>query len=93
MRGEQLLAGDHAPADRGSHPSRGAAASVRALLDDLSDRKLDGLRLLARGRSNQETAKELFIGQVFAKLDVRDRAQAVVAAYESGLVRPGDGSR
>jgi len=68
-------------------------------LDSLSERELDVLRLVARGRSNEEIAGELFVslgtvkthvGHIFSKLDVRDRAQAVVAAYESGLVRPGD---
>jgi DNA-binding NarL/FixJ family response regulator len=78
---------------------RAAPRSERpTLLDELSERELDVLRLLARGRSNQEIAKELFIseatvkthvGRIFAKLELRDRAQAVVVAYESGRVRPG----
>ena len=68
-------------------------------LGDLSDRELDVLRLLARGRSNHEIARGLFIseatvkthvGRIFSKLGVRDRAQAVVAAYESGLVQAGE---
>ena len=55
------------------------------------------LRLMATGRSNQEIAGELFlgvetvrthVGNLLAKLGVRDRTQAVVAAYESGFVRP-----
>jgi DNA-binding NarL/FixJ family response regulator len=60
---------------------------------------VDVLRLIGRGRSNEEIASELFIsyatvkthiGRIFTKLELRDRAQAVVAAYESGLVRPGE---
>ncbi len=68
-------------------------------LDQLTGRELDVLRLLARGRSNTEIAEALYLGEatikthvgrILAKLGVRDRVQAVVAAYESGLVRPGD---
>jgi DNA-binding NarL/FixJ family response regulator len=79
--------------------SRDPAAS--SALDDLTGRELDVLRLMARGRSNAEIADDLTIGEttvkthvgnILMKLDVRDRAQAVVAAYESGLVVPGGGS-
>ena len=68
-------------------------------LHELTERELEVLRLLGRGFSNQEVARELWISEstvkthvtrVFAKLELRDRAQAVVLAYESGLVAPGN---
>jgi DNA-binding NarL/FixJ family response regulator len=68
-------------------------------LGQLTERELEVFRLLGRGFSNQEVARDLWISEstvkthvtrVFAKLELRDRAQAVVLAYESGLVAPGD---
>ena len=69
-----------------------------AALAELTPRELEVLRLIARGLSNAAIAQELFVGdatvkthvaRIFSKLDLHDRAQAVVLAYESGLVQPG----
>lgn len=69
-------------------------------LDRLTDREREVLALMAQGRSNGEIAKELFLGEAtikthvsncLAKLHLRDRVQAVVFAYETGLIRPAEG--
>ena len=68
-------------------------------VDSLTERESQVWSLIAKGLSNQEIAAELILGEttvkthvsrVLMKLGVRDRVQAVVAAYESGVIRPGD---
>jgi DNA-binding NarL/FixJ family response regulator len=108
---EQLVAGIRIVAAGGSlfAPAvtrrlieRFAATSSRKpppALGDLTARELDVLRLVARGLSNAEIARELVVSEhtvkthvahILAKLELRDRVQAVVLAYESGIVRAGD---
>jgi DNA-binding NarL/FixJ family response regulator len=78
-------------------PEPGGAAG--RLLDPLTPREREVLAEIGRGFSNTEIAGRLFLSEatvkthlarILAKLRLRDRAQAVVLAYESGLVRPGD---
>ncbi|MEV2268802.1 response regulator transcription factor [Nonomuraea africana] len=80
-------------------PARPRAVVVPAELSALSVRERQVLELIARGLSNGQIAEETGlslstvknrVSDLFAKLDVRDRAQAVIVAYEVGLVSPGE---
>lgn len=89
----RLIAHHAAPASTASE-----ASTMRPGLQLLTEREFVVFRLLGRGLSNSEIARELWISEstvkthvtrLFTKLELRDRAQAVVLAYESGLISPG----
>ncbi len=79
-------------------PAMVPSGEVPTRIAELTDRELDVLKELARGFSNAEIGEHLYIGEatvkthvthILAKLGLRDRIQAVVLAYESGLIEPG----
>lgn len=85
--------------ERYATEERRAAPAVHRDLTGLTPRELEVLTLMGRGLSNTELAEALVVSEatakthvarIFAKLSLRDRAQAVVLAYETGLVHPGD---
>jgi DNA-binding NarL/FixJ family response regulator len=96
--GEALLAPSITRRVIEDYATRSAPPRQDAGLDDLTERELEVLRLLATGKSNAELAAQLYLGEgtikthishVLGKLGLRDRVQAVVFAYETGLVKPG----
>lgn len=99
MAGSSLRKAGRLIADFARQPRRHPA--FPASLAALTQRETEVLRLIAHGMSNSEISSALVIaeqttkthvGRILAKLDLRDRAQAVVLAYETGLVTPGQAS-
>jgi len=97
-RGEALLAPAITQRLIERFVTRAPTADASAAVSELSPRELEVLRLVSRGLSNGEIAGQLIVGQatvkthvasILRKLAVRDRVQAVVFAYEHGIVEPG----
>lgn len=99
--GESLLSPEitRRLAERYARGPRPAEGRIPSELSELTPRELDVLRLIARGQTNAEIAAGLVtspatvkshVNRIFRKLSVRERAQAVVLAYESGFVTPGE---
>jgi DNA-binding NarL/FixJ family response regulator len=98
-RGESLLAPSILRRLLGEWVSRWQPDGQDPRLETLTSRELEVLRLIGRGRSNAELSDELHLAEptvkthvsrILAKTGSRDRVQAVVLAYETGLVRPGE---
>ena len=79
--------------------TRGVPITAPPALNDLTEREMDVLLLVSKGRSNAEIARDLFLGEatvkthvgrMLMKLSLRDRVQAVVFACEVGLITPGE---
>jgi DNA-binding NarL/FixJ family response regulator len=96
--GDTLLAAEITRRLVDDYLTRSAPNAHDADLERLTDREREVLTLMGRGCTNAEIASQLYLGEatvkthvnrIFAKLGVRDRTQAVIVAYESGLVRPG----
>jgi len=98
-RGEALLAPTitRRLLDRFAHTLPDSSRTAPAALTELTERELEVLTLLASGLSNAELAERLFVSEttvkthvssILRKLGLRDRVQAVVLAYQAGLVRP-----
>jgi DNA-binding NarL/FixJ family response regulator len=97
-KGEGLLAPSITQRLIAQFAERPAPLEASQELERLTDREAEVLRLIAKGLSNSEIAEQLYLSPttikshvagVLAKLGLRDRVQAVVFAYENGIVRPG----